>query len=144
MKPNLQDYQGMLKSDFDKGNINPNSLVAFPLDRAKDKVYKQRYYVDICPTLACNNKYLLVLSLDFDKPDSKRAFMRFLHLAERFVLQGFSKDVYNHVPSDTCAVKAAGCPYPVPLIIAALHGIIAKMSDFDLREWPQEVVLLGN
>ena len=54
---------------------------------------------------------------------------------EKLVAQGFSKAVHLDL-SRRCAVKAAGNAYPVPLMIAVLHGIINLLSTFHLEAWP--------
>ena len=57
-------------------------------------------------------------------PDAEREFFRFFQPTERLALQGFDPEIILDFPNPKLAVKAAGNAYPVPLIIAAAHGIV--------------------
>ena len=129
MHQNLKDMHIKVKADLQAGILEGCDVVAFPLDRAQGKAYKQRYRPDICPTLTCNNKYLYVMSVrDMEKPDEEKEFARFLLPKERLVLQGFPADVYDKLPTETTVVKAAGNAYPVPLLMACLKPIVEEIS----------------
>lgn len=128
MAQNLKDAEKCLKTMLEKGEVQDSDLVVFPLDRADGKVYQRRYTTNLCPTLTTNNQYLFVSSMDFDKKDQDRKFFRFLHPSERMVLQGFGKDVLLK-SKDTVRIKASGNAYPVPLLIAVLHGILLVLKD---------------
>ena len=49
--------------------------------------------------------------------------------------QGFPKDCRLHLPTSLC-VFASGNAYPVPCIIACVHGMVAALATFDLLNWP--------
>jgi hypothetical protein len=51
------------------------------------------------------------------------------------VSQGFPKDCRLHLPTSLC-VFASGNAYPVPCIIACVHGMVAALATFDLLNWP--------
>ena len=129
MHQNLKDMKIKVKADLQAGILEGCDVVAFPLDRAQGKTYKQSYRKDICPTLTCNNKYLYVMSVrDMEKPDDEKEFARFLLPKERLVLQGFRADVYDKLPTESTVVKAAGNAYPVPLLMACLKPIVEEIS----------------
>ena len=129
MHQNLKDMHINVKADLQAGILEGCDVVAFPLDRAQGKAYKQSYRKDICPTLTCNNKYLYVMSVrDMEKPDEEKEFARFLLPKERLVLQGFRADVYDKLPTESTVVKAAGNAYPVPLLMACLKPIVEEIS----------------
>ena len=93
------------------------------------------------------NTYIFVLALHTgvkDKPDHEREFFRFLLPAERLVAQGFPKGLRHELQSSSLAVKASGNAYPVPLIIANLHGMIACMATGGgLSQWPPPELVSG-
>lgn len=62
MAQNLKDAEKKLKEMLLAGDLKCSDLVMFPLDRADGKVYKRRYYINICPTLTTNNSYLFICS----------------------------------------------------------------------------------
>ena len=64
-----------------------------------------------------------------------REFFWFVRGSERLVSQGFPKDCCLHLPSSLC-VFASGNAYPVPCIIACVHGMVVALADFDLLSWP--------
>ena len=139
---NLKGMLAKLKKDKTAGTLDNVEYVVFSVDRAEGKVWKARYHKDICPTLTCNNRYLFVVSVsDLEsKSDVGRTCFRFLHPRERFCLQGFKTSVYDAMPSDICAIKAAGNAYPVPLLVANLHGMVKAIHDsaIDLNHWHHE------
>ena len=140
---NLMSMLATLKKDKEAGVLDGVKFAVFAVDRAEGKVYKARYKKDVCPTLTCSNKYLFVVSLidlEFEDDDLKICF-RFVHPSERLRLQGFGMEVYDALPSDACAVKAAGNAYPVPFILANVHGMIKRIHDsgVDLSSWPEHI-----
>ena len=127
---------------FATGLLDDAELAVVAVDRAKGKVFEQRYTTDVCPTLTTNNKWLWVISLnDMSLPDEDRAFFRLLDSRERFILQGFPHEVASKLPTEVCRVKAAGNAYPVPLLIANLHGMIKTIteSNIDIVAWPSNL-----
>ena len=78
---------------------------------------------------------------DLDALDDDKAFFRFLHPRERSQLQGLPESIYDNLPTDACAIKAAGNAYPVPLLIAHMHGIINAIhgASVDLMSWPGNI-----
>lgn len=74
MAQNLKDAEKKLQEMLRDDELKCSDVVMFPLDRADGKVYKRRYYKNICPTLTTNNAYLFICSLDFDRVDSERIF----------------------------------------------------------------------
>ena len=128
-RENLRSVDKDLKKWVGEKKVEAGSLVVVPLDRSDHGVYNRSQQVDKSPTLTCSNRYLFVASTaDLQEPDpSKRAFYRFLTENERMVLQGF--------PSNTLAEarpalrrKASGNAYPVPLMLAAAHGLLDVLS----------------
>ena len=98
-----------IKEDKAAGLLDGCQLVVFPVDRGMGEVYKARYRKDICPALTCHNRYLCVVSLgDLDALYDDKAFFRFLHPRGRLQLQGFPESIYDNLPTDACAIKAAG------------------------------------
>ena len=129
MAQNLQDSQAQLRKLLNEGEISEDSLVCYPLDRADDKTYKRQICVDRTPTLTTSNTYLFVSDMRVDAKDEDRRFFRFLLPEERLVLQGFPKSICNSLQGHALQVKAAGNAYPVPLIAAALHGLMDALQD---------------
>ena len=74
---NLKAYESKLKTLVQQGIIQDGQLAVIAVDRAEGKTYRQQIRVDVLPTLTCHNRYLMVLSMDFAKPDHKRDFARF-------------------------------------------------------------------
>lgn len=132
MQKNLKDAQSQLKELFNNGDLEDGDVVCFPLDRADGKCYKRQICRNKVPTLTTSNSYLFVSDLDFTKPDREREFFRFLLPEERFVLQGFPAFVSSSFKSQALQIKAAGNAYPVPLIAAAVAGLLNKIGPGDL------------
>ena len=124
-----QNLQAQLRKLLQEGKISEDSLVCYPLDRADDKTYKRQICVDRTPTLTTSNTYLFVSDMHVDAEDQDRSFFRFLLPEERLVLQGFPKSICNSLRSSALQVKAAGNAYPVPLIAAALHGLMDSLQE---------------
>ena len=129
MAQNLRDSQAQLRKLLQAGKISEDSLVCYPLDRADDKTYKRQICVDRTPTLTTSNTYLFVSDMHVDAEDQGRSFFRFLLPEERLVLQGFPKSICNSLQSSALQVQAAGNAYPVPLIAAALHGLMDSLQE---------------
>ncbi len=74
-------------------------------------------------------------------PDKERVFFRKVRGTERIVGQGFPKSTRLQLPG--LSVKAAGNAYPVPLIIANLHGMINAIGNpaFAFASWPPKEVV---
>ena len=70
--------------------------------------------------------------MNFSKPDHERDFFRFLLPEERFTLQGFPAFISSSFNSQALQIKAAGNAYPVPLIAAAVAGLLEKIGPDDL------------
>eukprot|EP00438_Fugacium_kawagutii_P023633 Skav228702 [mRNA] locus=scaffold3376:12771:14129:+ [translate_table: standard] len=126
MQKNLVDGVAKLKEMLASGDLRPTDLVVFPLDRAEGKVYKRRFSENIVPTLTTTNKYLFVVSLDFDLAEKDQKFFRFLSPTERMLLQGFSHQTLAGC-SEALRIKGAGNAYPVPLMIAALAPLLKEV-----------------
>ena len=139
MQKNLKDAQAHLKAMLQDGHLDAADLVVFPLDRADGKAYKRSYTTNLVPTLTTNNTYLFVVSLDFSRPNGQPKLLRFLHPSERMVLQGFSPSVLEG-SSDTLRVKASGNAYPVPLMMAVLHGVLHQLAG----RIPQKTKVVGS
>ena len=141
---NLNNFINKLKGDKKAGLLDDVSFAIFAVDRAEGKVFQARYHKDICPTLTCNNKYLFIVSVTDlgEKADDEMLCFRFFHPRERFRLQGFDAKIYDKLSSDACALKAAGNAYPVPLLVANLHGIVNTIanSTIKLKSWPQDIM----
>lgn len=132
MQKNLKDAQGQLKELFANGDLEENDIVCFPLDRADGKCYKRQICKNKVPTLTTSNSYLFVSDMNFSKPDHERDFFRFLLPQERFTLQGFPAFISSSFNSQALQIKAAGNAYPVPLIAAAVAGLLEKIGPDDL------------
>ena len=76
-----------------------------------------------------------------DVEDSKREFFRLVRMTERLVGQGFPKIVRAELHSDCITLFASGNAYPIPLIIAGIHKMLALLATFDLVNWPLADVL---
>ena len=92
--------------------------LARPIQICKDRV----------PTLTTSNSYLFISDLQVAAKDDDREFFRFILPEERFTLQGFPKEIASSFSSTALQIKAAGNAYPVPLIAAAVHGLICKFG----------------
>ena len=129
MQRNLADYERTIREDIRTGKLEPGPIVVFPIDRAKGKVYQQRYTTDAVPTLTTSNKYLFLMStVDIDLADDNRELFRWLLPAERLPPQGFSPPIALHMPAGKI-YKLAGNAYPVPLlgtVLGPLVGVIAR------------------
>ena len=135
MQENLKNMEKTLAQDLKAGKLAADDVVCFAADRAQGKVFKQRYSVNIVPTLTTHNRYLFVLTLDFKKSDSKRGFFRWLHNRERMKLQGFVEDYADKL--DSLALTASGNAYPVPLLCAVLYPIVQVLSQWTtFEQWP--------
>jgi len=132
MQKNLKDAQGQLKELFANGDLEESDIVCFPLDRADGKCYKRQICKNKVPTLTTSNSYLFVSDMNFSKPDHERDFFRFLLPQERFTLQGFPAFISSSFNSQALQIKAAGNAYPVPLIAAAVAGLLEKIGPDDL------------
>eukprot|EP00435_Cladocopium_sp_Y103_P025252 s3895_g6.t1 len=132
MQKNLKDAQAQLKVLLDKGELEDSDLVCFPLDRADGKRYKRQICKDKVPTLTTSNGYLFVSDMKLSKADHERDFFRFLLPQERFTLQGFPPFIAESFDSQALQIKAAGNAYPVPLIAAAVAGLLEKIGPDDL------------
>ena len=132
MQKNLKDAQGQLKDLFANGDLEESDVVCFPLDRADGKCYKRQICKNKVPTLTTSNSYLFVSDMNFSKPDHERDFFRFLLPEERFTLQGFPAFISSSFNSQALQIKAAGNAYPVPLIAAAVAGLLEKIGPDDL------------
>lgn len=82
MTENLKTGVTAMQTMLDKGEVNKDDILVFPLDRAENKVYKRKFTVNCCPTLTTVNKYLFVASMDLHLPEKKRRAFRFLHPSE--------------------------------------------------------------
>ena len=132
MQKNLKDAQGQLKELFANGDLEESDIVCFPLDRADGKCYKRQICKNKVPTLTTSNSYLFVSDMNFSKPDHETDFFRFLLPQERFTLQGFPAFISSSFNSQALQIKAAGNAYPVPLIAAAVAGLLEKIGPDDL------------
>ena len=132
MQKNLKDGQSQLQELLKKGDLEEGDIVCFPLDRADGKCYKRQICKNKVPTLTTSNSYLFVSDLKFSLPDHEREFFRFLLPEERFVLQGFPAFISSSFKSQALQIKAAGNAYPVPLIAAAMAGLLEKIGPDDL------------
>ena len=124
MKQNLKDAQSQLQKLLVEGSLSKDDIVCFPLDRADGKIYKRQICIDRVPTLTTSNSYLFISDLKLEARDEDRDYFRFLLPEERFVLQGFPKKIAGSFNSNALQVQASGNAYPVPLIGAALHGML--------------------
>ena len=134
MRKNLDDAQDQLRNLLEKGELSKDDLVCYPLDRADGKCYKRQVCKDKVPTLTTSNSYLFVSDAQVEKEDHQRAFFRFLLPEERFTLQGFPAKIASSFKSQALQIKAAGNAYPVPLIGAALAGIVKRIGKNDLPQ----------
>ena len=127
MKRNLQCAERDLRTMLADGRVQKDSLVIMPLDRSDEGVYKRQYQVDRCCTLTCNNTYLFIASMDLHKEKSDRRCWRFLRDDERMVLQGFPSKTLEGCASNLRR-QAAGNAYPVPLLLATAHPLLALLG----------------
>ena len=146
---NLAMYENTIIQQFNTGRFAKGDIVMFPVDRVEDAVsYKGSISINICPTLTCSNRYLLVSTISDivdNVPYEKREFFRWLANVERLTLQGFRKEVALEL-TDASAFKAAGNAYPIPLIISAVHPMIqaihqAIAAGFNFVDWPPSEML---
>ena len=93
------------------------ALVVCEIDRGAKKVFKQKYHVDMVPTLLTGNNYLFILSTDdLDAVDADRKMFRWLTPFERPALQGVSPYMSTMLTVKEL-VPACGNEHPVPLIV---------------------------
>ena len=62
MQKNLADYETTIREDIANGVFLPAPIIVHPMDRAKSKVYSQRYTIDMVPMLTTSNKYLFKMA----------------------------------------------------------------------------------
>ena len=62
MAVNLRTIEQKVQAGIKSGVVPADALIIAPIDRAEGKAYKQRYLVNVAPTLTCHNKYLFLLS----------------------------------------------------------------------------------
>lgn len=134
MKKNLKDAQAQVKDLLAKGQLSEDDLVCFPLDRADGKCYRRQVSKNKVPTLTTSNSYLFVSDMQLAKKDNERTFFRFLLPEERFTLQGFPACIASSFESQALQIKAAGNAYPVPLIGAAMAGLLGRLGNNDLPD----------
>ena len=139
MKQNLKDYEDTVLKDVKSGALDPNTIVVFAVDRAKNKVYRQHCSVDCTPTLTTSNKYLWLENtseiVNGVAPEH-RQLSRFLHPVERLALQGFEPLLALRMPAKII-YKSTGNAYPVPLLGAILAPIVEQIALSEvLPTWP--------
>ena len=144
MRPTIQenvlDYEKTIRDMVSKGTLDLKDVVVVAADRAAGKAWNQAVQVNAAPTLTTNNFYLLVLSVSCvveSIADESRKYFRWLTGPERLALQSLPSSLFFELGGDL-AVKAAGNAYPPVLIMAATHGILKALSNFDLKAWPPE------
>jgi len=147
---NLPLYEEMIKAKVSEGSLTKEDVVAFAVDRGNDagESYRRSIMANCCPTLTTQNKYLLVATVSHiveGVPDESREIFRKLTNSERLALQGFPPELALEL-SEAAAFKAAGNAYPVPLLIAVLHPMVAAIVDsisrgFDFVSWPSADVI---
>ena len=139
MALNLRTIEQKVKAGIKSGVVPADALIIAPIDRAEGKAYKQRYLVNVAPTLTCHNKYLFLLSAaDISLPDEERSFHRFLRGTERLSLQGFPASVAESLCTKL-QIKASGNAYPTTLMAAVLAPIIAELAKDvpKFKDWGQ-------
>ena len=138
MQKNLQDAQEQLRQLHAEGQLSMDDVVCYPLDRADEKTYKRQVCQNRTPTLLTGNSYLFISDVNVDAPDAQRQWFRFLLPEERFTLQGFPSEISSSFRSTALKVKAAGNAYPVPLIGAAVAGLLQKITSLPDTQEPLE------
>ena len=138
MQKNLQDAQEQLRQLHAEGQLSMDDVVCYPLDRADEKTYKRQVCQNRTPTLLTGNSYLFIYDVNVDAPDAQRQWFRFLLPEERFTLQGFPSEISSSFRSTALKVKAAGNAYPVPLIGAAVAGLLQKITSLPDTQEPLE------
>ena len=122
-----------------RGSVTIDDVAVVALDRGEGKNWGQTCSINKVPTLTCANRYLFLLSLhDLEAADNLRQYFRFLQPTERLILQGFHASVASNLKDPALVIKATGNAYPVPLVIAATHGMLRAIADstLDLATWP--------
>ena len=130
MQANLAAYEKMVLQCVQQGVAGRVAVVE--LDRSILKSMGSKISWDFVPALRCNAPKLWVMSAwGMEMPRERRAFFRFLHVAERFALQGHDKQRASSFKARGAAERAAGNAYNnlrlavmvAPLVEAAvLHG----------------------
>ena len=114
-----------------KKGLDPCVLVTFDIDRADDKVWKQRVVVDGVGTMTTNrHDRVFVMTADIDLPDSERKMFRFLHPGERLGLQGLPKQLTQFL-SPKQVIHAVGNSYPPALVAAMFAPILSCLKNVE-------------
>ena len=135
---NLEAFENKIRKMYEERHVGLDDIAVVSLDRAANKTYAQRVIANVLPTLTTNSTALTFLSVKDvveQTPDTQRVLFRKVHAEEKLQAQGFPKEAAHKLSHAACT-KAAGNAYPVPLIAAVLHPMIAELAAFSLREWP--------